>query len=90
MNVEPKSGPLRSPAGRSSRRRSFVPAQAGTRIRDGTAKRTVGEPYSLYSKIEVVSSSMLRWMLKSSVTAQLTATWQARRGGMPCEIIWPA
>ena len=33
---------------------------------------------------------MLRWMLKSSVTDQFTATWQARRGGTPCEMSWPA
>ena len=43
-----------------------------------------------YSKIDVVNSSMLRWMLKSSVTAQFTATWQARLGAMPWAIIWPA
>jgi len=41
---------------------------------------------SRYSKIEAMTSSMLPWIDLSSVTAQLTATWQALRGPIPCEI----
>ena len=41
---------------------------------------------SRYSKIEAMTSSILPWIDLSSVTAQLTATWQARRGEIPWDI----
>ena len=37
-----------------------------------------------YSKIVLTTSSMLRCTSTSSVSAQTTPTWQARRAGMPC------
>ena len=61
----------------------------GTLLDGGRGKHSdhVADPHS---KIEVITSSMLAWIDESSVTAQLTATWQARRGAIPCDISLPA
>ncbi len=43
-----------------------------------------------HSKIEVTTSSMLRCTSRSSVRAQVMATWHARRGAIPLAMSFPA
>src|SRR5439155_3056413 len=45
---------------------------------------------SAYSKIDDTTSSILRCTSRSSVSAHTTATWHARRAGMPSWISRPA
>jgi hypothetical protein len=42
-----------------------------------------------HSKMLLATSSMLRCTSASSVSAQTTPTWHARRGGIPCAISFP-
>src|SRR6266542_1561031 len=57
---------------------------------EGCASRSSLLLLGAYSNIEETTSSMLLWTSRSSVKAQTTATWHARRAGIPSWIRRPA